>query len=73
VATGELRTGTLAGLESGRFAGESAGTAAGVEIGAEQRVLAALALAPTAANLDDALYLRAPNITRPRSSPPAST
>ncbi len=70
--TGALRTGTLAGLQPERFAGETAGASGGVEIGAEQRVLAALALAPTAANLDDALYLRAPNITRPRPSPTAS-
>ena len=74
--TGPLRQGRLEDLGEATFAGETAGAAGGTEISAEQRVLAALALAPTAPNPDDAVYLRAPNvtrmrtpITRPRTSP----
>jgi tRNA threonylcarbamoyladenosine biosynthesis protein TsaB len=76
---GPLRAGRLDELGTSAFAGETAGATGGTEISPEQRVLAALALAPTAPNLDDAVYLRAPNvtrmrtsITRPRTSPIAS-
>ncbi|MEZ4493451.1 MAG: tRNA (adenosine(37)-N6)-threonylcarbamoyltransferase complex dimerization subunit type 1 TsaB [Dehalococcoidia bacterium] len=66
--TGPLHAGTVDAFQGSTFAGETAGPLGGTEVSSRQRVLAALALAPTAANLDDAIYLRAPNVTRPRAS-----
>lgn len=71
--TGGLGTATAEELKGERLAGEGATQLSGVEVGAGDRVLAALRLARTAPNLDDAIYLRAPNITRPRETPTRPT
>jgi tRNA threonylcarbamoyl adenosine modification protein YeaZ len=57
-------------LRGRRVAGEGAGALGGLEIDAAGRVAAAFQLAPQAAPLEDAVYLRAPNITQPRGSAP---
>jgi len=71
--TGDLCTGPLEALPGDRLhgkrvAGEGAGALGGLEVDAIQRVAAAFRLAPHAPDLEDAVYLRAPSITKPRGS-----
>lgn len=66
--TGALRTIRAEELAGERFAGEGAGPMGGVEVSSAARVVAALRLAPAAGPLLDAVYLRAPNITKPRAA-----
>jgi tRNA threonylcarbamoyl adenosine modification protein YeaZ len=72
---GGLRSVSAHDLRGRRVAGEGAAAFGGLEVDAAARVRAAWRLAPNALALDDALYLRDPNITRPRaetSGAPAS-
>jgi tRNA threonylcarbamoyladenosine biosynthesis protein TsaB len=66
VCTGALQSLSLEALTGRRLAGEGAGPLGGVEIDAAARVAAAFRQAPDALELYDAVYLRAPNITKPR-------
>lgn len=70
--TGQLQAMATEELATERIAGEGASSLGGLEIGCAERALAALRLAPNAAPLEDAVYLRAPNITRPRGAPKAA-
>lgn len=70
--TGLLQAMAAGELGPERTAGEGASSLGGLEIGGAERALAALRLAPNAAPLEDAVYLRAPNITRPRGAPGAA-
>jgi tRNA threonylcarbamoyladenosine biosynthesis protein TsaB len=73
VAVGGLVAETAEALAGRTVAGEGAGALGGLEVGAEERCRAALAA--RAASFDaapgadvDAIYLREPNITRPRKA-----
>jgi tRNA threonylcarbamoyl adenosine modification protein YeaZ len=67
---GGLRVASALDLHGSRVAGEGAAALDGVEVDAAARVRAAWRLAPNAPALDDALYLRDPNVTRPRAPTP---
>jgi tRNA threonylcarbamoyl adenosine modification protein YeaZ len=69
---GGLRVASALDLHGSRVAGEGAAAFDGVEVDAAARVRAAWRLAPNAPALDDALYLRDPNITRPRVETPGA-
>jgi tRNA threonylcarbamoyl adenosine modification protein YeaZ len=67
---GDLRVASADDLRGLRTAGEGAAALGGVEVDGAARVRAAWRLAPNAPALDDALYLRDPNVTRPRAPTP---